>query len=494
MVIQLVHNTFHYEMEKLTRSFFPDRTVTVWDDGAEHPAPDDPVRITVAVPAAEGDSSDCVSASYEDTERNFHVSHTEPLGPLHDTELACGRALWHVLNAVTGVTPKWGILTGVRPSKLLIMLTDQYGRSRAEELLAQEYLVAPEKIRLASAVADKEAAILAESTPDSYSLYIGIPFCPNRCSYCSFVSSAISTPAARKLFPAYFEKLLEEVRVDAALAKECGLKLRSVYVGGGTPSTLSAEQIRTLLALVQKEFDFSNADEFTFEAGRPDTITAEKLRAIKEGGVDRISINPQTMTDELLAAIGRDHTVAQIEQSFREAREVGFNNINMDLIAGLPGDSPENFRRSLEAVLALCPESVTVHTLAYKRSATWDATTELFSRGQDTADMVDTAGRRLTEEGYEPYYMYRQARSVGNLENVGWAKPGFESKYNVYMMEECHSIFACGAGAVTKLRGEGADGPYLKRVGNFKYPFEYINRFDQLLANKEKIRKFYSQQ
>ena len=327
------------------------------------------------------------------------------------------------------------------------------------------------------------------TTPESISLYVGIPFCTSRCTYCSFVSESIASPRARKLYPAYFEKLLEEIRVTGQIAREKGRVLRTVYVGGGTPSTLTAEQTRELLDTIHASFDFSHCNEVTFEAGRADSITEDKLRAMYEGGADRISINPQTMTDAILEAVGRRHTVQDVYDVFQAARRVGYENINMDLIAGLPGDSPENFERSLNDVIALDPESVTVHTLAYKRSSSLIPTKELFARGQETSKMVDTANVLLASAGYAPYYMYRQTRSVGNLENVGWAKPGAESAYNVFMMEECQDIFACGAGAVTKMLVPGTTD--IIRVFNYKYPYEYVDRFDQLIANKSKVRAFY---
>lgn len=480
MVLTLIDNHWNYEMQKLTMAFFPDRKIRV-EEGAVDETGSEEARITVAR------TSDAVSVSFASPSLSEPVRETEPIPEGSDPELAAGRALYRTLSRATGLSPKWGILTGVRPSKVMTRHLREDGEPEARRFFAEELYVAPEKIDLAVRVSRAEEAIMEKSTPRSFSLYIAIPFCPNRCSYCSFVSHSIGTPSAKKLFPQYFEKLLEELREDGKIARESGLSLRSVYVGGGTPSTLSAEQIRDLLQCVRENFDFSDCLEFTFEAGRPDTTTREKLQAIFDGGVDRISINPQTMTDEILQSIGRDHTVESIRQTFRDAREVGFQNINMDLIAGLPGDTPENFERSLQEVLTLDPESVTVHTLAYKRSSSLIPTAELFSRGKDTAKMVDTSVR-LLYNNYVPYYMYRQTRSVGNLENVGWAKPGAESSYNVFMMEECHTIFACGAGAVTKLKRPGCDD--ITRVFNYKYPYEYVNRFPDLMAQKETIRTF----
>lgn len=484
MIIRLFGNSFRYEMEKLSMAFFPDRKFHI-EEGEEARSlslPEDEPVITVDLQ----DSS--VVASFENQSENLREASEEPISPETDPELAAGRALYRTLSRITGITPKWGILTGVRPSKVMRKHMEKDGANAAEQYFRDQLYVAPEKIRLAEAVSRNEEPIIARSRPGSFSLYISIPFCPRRCSYCSFVSHSISAPSARKLFPQYYEKLLQEIAETGKIAASCGWTLLSVYIGGGTPSTLSAEQITGLLSCVRSSFDLSSCEEFTFEAGRPDTTTPEKLKAIYFGGADRISINPQTMTDEILRSIGRNHTADDIRRTFSDARSIGFTNINMDLIAGLPGDTPENFERSLREVLALDPESVTVHTLAYKRSSSLIPTAELFSRGKDTAKMVDTSAELLYNFDYTPYYMYRQARSVGNLENVGWAKKGCESAYNVYMMEEVHPVLACGAGAVTKLKADGCDD--ITRLFNFKYPYEYVNRFSQLIAQKSKILDF----
>ena len=230
--------------------------------------------------------------------------------------------------------------------------------------------------------------------------------------------------------------------------------------------------------------------EITFEAGRADTITKEKLEILKKYGISRISINPQTMSDDVLKAVGRNHSVQQVYDAYSAARDIGFRNINMDLIAGLPSDTPSGFEDSVKKLVDLSPESITVHTLSYKRSSDLSFDGGMFAHTKDTALMVDTASKILYDNGYVPYYMYRQTKSVGNLENVGWCKPGFESLYNIYMMEECHTILACGAGAVTKLKDPY--GPELERVFNFKYPYEYNDRFEELLARKEALTEFYA--
>ncbi len=483
MIIRLINNNFSYEMQKLSMAFFPDRKILV---NPEEIPEGEAEFITVT----QTEDPLTIAAEFRNDEEKLHSTASEVVEEGDDPELAAGRVLYRVLSDVTGIKPQWGILTGVRPAKVMTKHIDRVGEEAAKEYFVDRLYADPKKAELAAIVSNAERAIMDTTTEDSFSLYIGIPFCTSRCTYCSFVSESIASQRAKKLYPEYFEKLLQEIRITGQIAKEYGRVLRSVYVGGGTPSTLTAEQTKELLDTIHESFDFTQCNEVTFEAGRADSITEEKLRACLEGGADRITINPQTMTDSILKTVGRRHTTEDVREVFAAARRVGVKNINMDLIAGLPGDDPENFKRSLEEVIALDPESITVHTLAYKRSSSLIPTKELFSKGQETSAMVDTSNELLTASGYAPYYMYRQTRSVGNLENVGWAKPGFESAYNVFMMEECQDIFSCGAGAVTKMLVPGTTD--IIRVFNYKYPYEYVDRFDQLIAGKQKIRDFYT--
>ena len=305
------------------------------------------------------------------------------------------------------------------------------------------------------------------STSD-YSLYVSIPFCPTRCAYCSFVSHSIER--AGKLVPDYLDCLARELEAVAHFAGHRGLRLKTVYVGGGTPTTLSAGQLEELLDVIARWFDLGCTQEFTVEAGRPDTVTREKLLALRRGGVTRLAINPQTLDDRVLEAIGRRHTAAQALEAFALARECGFDNINMDLIAGLPLDSLAGFERTLDGVLALRPEGITVHTLSLKRSArmssrdggphtgTDSPLPEAGRSDEEVALMLDLASRKLTAAGYLPYYLYRQSKMRGNLENVGWSLPGREGYYNIYMMNELHTVLAAGAGAVTRLEGPARRG------------------------------------
>ena len=265
----------------------------------------------------------------------------------------------------------------------------------------------------------------------------------------------------------------------------------SFYIGGGTPTSFTADQLKMITDAVRESIDLSKVQEYTVEAGRPDTITREKLQVLFDAGVTRISVNPQTFNDEVLSNIGRKHTVADFYEAFRTAREIGFDNINMDLIAGLPGDTAESFADSLRQAIALDPENLTVHTLALKRSSELVTEKEWHKAALETVQMLDTASELLTKAGYKPYYMYRQSKCIGNLENVGWCKPGRECIYNVFMMEEIHTVLAAGGGAVTKLKD-----PYstkIERIFNFKYPYEYVSRFDELLARKSRVASFYEE-
>ncbi|MBO7519454.1 MAG: coproporphyrinogen dehydrogenase HemZ, partial [Clostridia bacterium] len=334
-----------------------------------------------------------------------------------------------------------------------------------------------------------EKRIIATSKPESFSLYVSVPFCPSRCSYCSFVSHSVEN--AKDIIPEYLELLKEELKYTARIVKDLKLKLQTVYVGGGTPTSISADQLKNLLFTIRENFDFSCVQEFTVEAGRPDTVDSLKLAAIKSAGATRISINPQSMNDEVLKTIGRRHTAADQKKAFSLARQAGFDNINTDLIAGLPGDTPESFKETLKEILSLNPESVTVHALSVKRAANITRAGELpdMSVGTLAAQMVDYARQTLKGAGLSPYYMYRQSKTVGNLENVGYAKKGYEGLYNVFIMDETHTVLACGASAVSKLKEPG--GNNIERIFNFKYPYEYIKRFDEIIARKEGIKAYY---
>ena len=473
MNLYIRNHKFHYEMENLTRAFFFTEDVRVIHDDT---APIEPYILTSVTDRVLTEISIDGSASVL----------TAPLSD--DNELTMARLLYALLSRVCGRELPWGILTGVRPIKLFSNLSASDGEEAAARYFRDTLCVSEPKIALARRVSRNQRAILTASDSRSFSLYVSIPFCPTRCSYCSFVSQSIER--AKKLIDEYIPLLLEELRVTARIASELNLRLLSVYIGGGTPTTLSAEQMELLLTEIERDFDLSECMEFTVEAGRPDTVTREKLTTLKRHPVTRISINPQTFNDAVLETIGRRHTSQQTLDAFHLARELGFDNINMDLIAGLSGDTPESFRHTLDVIRSLDPESVTVHTLAVKRSARLNAADAVAELGY-TAEMLRDAAQALNEGGYEPYYLYRQSKMLSNLENIGWAKPGYFSPYNVYIMEETHSILACGAGAVTKLRDVSSN--YIERIFNFKYPYEYISRFAELLDRKERISGFYAE-
>lgn len=486
MTLVIDGHPFHYGMENLCRVFYPDLKIRV-----ENEADGDPFTVSTGIEREHEGLLISVRVEKDGTvnEKTDFLSGPDMEDEL-EQERRMGVLLYELLSAETGLRPQWGILTGVRPVKLFGRLTERLGSEGAVRHFEQKLLVAPEKAELARLVSANEQKILDVSRPESCSLYIAIPFCPTRCAYCSFVSSSVEK--SFRLIPDYVELLCGEIRRTAELAADLKLRVESVYFGGGTPTALSAEQLGKLLDTVRKSFDLSHCRELTMEAGRPDTVTREKLAAMKIRGVTRISINPQTLSDEVLHRIGRRHTTAQTLAAFDLARNHGFDNINMDLIAGLPGDSPEGFQATLDGVMQLDPESVTVHTLAMKRAARLSKEQEEAScaSARDAQAMLDAARSTLLGHGYGPYYLYRQSRMIGNLENTGWAKPGFEGLYNVFIMEECHTILACGAGAVTKLRDPGSS--HLERIFNFKYPYEYISRFQEMMNRKERVMNFYA--
>lgn len=479
MNLYLKNHNFHFELENLTRLFFPNEKITVIRDFSEPQPPyiytEVSDKITISVNIGSFNKSETAVKKLTDD----------------DNELVSAQLLYKLLCDFTGLTQPWGILTGVRPVKLLRRLAEESSEEQAVKKFEKDFFVSDEKIALSRETEHNERKILELSKPESFSLYVGIPFCPSRCSYCSFVMASIER--AEKLIEPYTKLLCEEIKRTAEIANKLGLRLETVYFGGGTPTTLSAEQLDTVLRTVNNSFDMSTCREFTVEAGRPDTIDIAKLFALKENKVDRISINPQTVNDEVLKTIGRKHTAQQFFDAFELARKCGFDNINTDLIAGLPTDTPESFKNSLDSIVRLNAECITVHTLCMKRASrlTTEGVTLDLQQARDAREMLAYTQNILGQNEYIPYYMYRQSRMVGNLENVGWSKKGFESLYNVYVMDETHTILACGSGGVTKLKRNNPD--YLERIFNFKYPYEYIDRFDELIQRKSGIMQFYGQ-
>ena len=379
-----------------------------------------------------------------------------------------------------GFEPAWGALAGVRPTKISTKHILGGGTPKtADKLLRDVYYVTPARRELAvdCSVSTVKAANLLEDT--DVSLYVGIPFCPTRCSYCSFVSRTIGKRT--ELMEPYLQALYREIEITGKLLKESGRMVRSIYIGGGTPTTLTSDQMAKLLDTIRVSFDLSRCLEFTVEGGRPDTLSEEKLRTIFEHGADRMSINPQTMEDHVLRACGRPHKAADVVRAYGEAVNAGFKAINMDLIAGLPEDTVEGFCRSLDTVIALNPANITVHTLALKKGA------DLFERrislptAEEVTEMVDYANRKLREHGYKPYYLYRQKYMSGSFENVGWSRDELDCLYNIYMMEEVHTIISLGGGGMNKVNLPGGK---IERFHNPKFPEQYIEMIDSVLQQK----------
>ena len=474
MILIIDSHPFRYEMEALCRMFLHGRELKITEE-AEIPPKEDYIYT-----ALEGDEITVkakIDGKYAEAKRTAENDHARNM------ELA----VFGVLTEILSIRPKWGVLTGIRPVKLAMQLHDM-GLSEEEirKKLKEERLVSDEKLDLLLTTMEHELEIRASSRPNSVSLYISIPFCPSRCSYCTFTSHSVEKAA--KLIPQYVELLCGELKDIAVLIDEIGLHLETVYMGGGTPTVLTAKQLDRVLSTVNESFDMTGVRELTVEAGRPDTITAEKLAVLKKNGVGRISINPQTMDDEVLAAIGRKHTAEDVKNAFALAKTFGFDSINMDLISGLPGDNMEKFHKTIAEVIAMNPDNITLHTLTVKHGANLAPMAQsVFAATADA--MNEYAYDEFAKAGYFPYYLYRQKGTVDNLENVGFCKPGKEGIYNIFIMDETHTVLSAGAGGVTKLKA-----PYdkkIERIFNFKYPYEYIERFELMNERKEQVRNFY---
>ena len=467
-----------YEVEHLARLFYPMA----------------PLTLTPPEPA-----EDCLWAEKTDTGLRVLVRQGEkskmleaPL-PLpveqggETPEFALASLTYDLLRQWTGIRPPWGKMTGVRPVRLIHdKRAAGWSAEQIDRFFLQRFDCSKQKYEMAKEIADLQEPILQlGSAPKTYSLYIGIPFCPSRCSYCSFVSCNLDRD--RKMVQPYVDCLCKEVAEIRVQAERAGLTLCSIYIGGGTPTSLSTAQLRQLMGTVRENFDLSKVVEYTVEAGRPDCTDAEKLAVIKEYGATRISINPQTFSDEVLANIGRKHSAQDILDCYADARRAGHEDINMDLIAGLPGDTVEGFEHSLRQAIALQPENITVHTLTLKRASRIVIEDQKENDYADVAAMLEKC-HLLAEAGYRPYYLYRQKNTLQNLENVGWCKPGHEGYYNIYIMEEVQTILSAGAGGSTKLVADG--GKRMQRIFNFKYPNEYIQRFAEVLDRKKEWLSF----
>lgn len=475
MILKVINHQLQFDMKNICTLFFPYEKIKT--EGSED----------IVVITEKSEDVLVVDAKVYDK----HLKKTHKMAESEDMAVAMSVLLYSVLSELMGYEPPWGILFGVRPAKLMHRLCGEMGREEAKHYFLNSFLAKKDKTTLTLEVMKHENEVIALSGKNSFSLYVSIPFCPTRCSYCSFVSHSIER--TQKLMTPYVDLLCTELEQIGEIAKKLSLRLETVYFGGGTPTTLSADLLTKIFKTIEKHFDMSTLREYTVEAGRPDTVTEDKLFALKAAGVTRISINPQSFNDEVLEAIGRRHTSQQTIDAFNLARSLGFDNINMDFIAGLPKDSLDSFKSSIDKGIALGAESITVHTLALKSAAymvTRDMTFDLTDR-LTTADMVRYSNAVLSDSGYYPYYMYRQSKSLGNLENVGWCKPNYDCLYNVYMMDETHSVFSAGAGGVTRLKNQ--ENGHIERIYNYKYPYEYIDSFDEIVKRKMGIYTFYGE-
>lgn len=401
---------------------------------------------------------------------------------------SCTKSFSHAALKIRKINFSWGVMCGIRPAKNARELYEEgFSEAEVRDIFRDVYEVSKEKTDLALTVAENEKLLLSKIDNKSVSLYIGIPFCPTRCVYCSFVSTDIRVSG--RYMAEFVDKLLSEIDKTGEIVNKAGVYVDNIYIGGGTPTTLSAEDFKRIFERLRSSFNLDRLNEFTVEAGRPDTITEEKLRVLKEYGVNRISINPQSMNDEILKNIGRSHSSDMIYDAYKTAENIGFDVINMDLIAGLPDETPEMFSRSLNEVIKLKPQNITVHSLCIKKAAKFRHIKKELAKSEDMNKMLSFTQKRMEDEGYVPYYMYRQKNSSGNLENVGYAKPGTMSTYNVNIMEEKQTIIALGGGGSSKI----IIGDRIERVFNFKDPLEYIRRFDEILNKKDEILELMMQ-
>ncbi len=483
MKIKISGNIGEYYVQTLCMLFFPGVKFSKTE------SEDSPLEADITV-SDEGESvSATVTLTNEKGTKTGTATELKRAGmKVSPEQVALGKAFFDAGKKLTGLTPSWGILTGVRPAKLAIKEL-QAGKTKTEvkTSLAKEYLVTPKKAGLVTDIAHVEKKLIAKVKPDSCSLYISIPFCPSRCSYCSFVS--FTSAKLLGLLDAYLERLCHDIHETIDTIEHLGLKITTVYIGGGTPTTLNEKQLAVLLDTITARIDPAGLEEFTVEAGRPDTITKEKLHIIQTHGVTRVSINTQTLNDDVLELVGRKHTSGDFYRAFEMARNEGIKIINTDLIAGLPGEGFGSFSDTIDRVISLRPENLTFHTLCIKNAADFAQNKEKMRSMHmfgETSKCVDYSQISAKNAGYIPYYIYRQKNTINNLENVGFALPGTEGLYNIYMMEEIQTIFAVGAGAVSKMVSR--DGKSIERIFEYKYPYEYLEDTCGM-KNKEKREK-----
>lgn len=473
MVIHTYGHSRTYEMEALLKLFRPAERFTF---SAAESVPEGECLSAVLTPLP--DSSLRLSALTRMGGSERRGETVLPAGiPNNRLDREISALLYPQLCDLTGMRPQWGMLTGIRPVNLLRKFSERSGSiAQAKDEFRQIWQVTEEKTQLAAEILAVQQPILDAAPKNGVGIYLSVPFCPTRCKYCSFVSNSVAQMG--KLIPKYDQCIAEEIELVRDIVTEYGLTVDSIYIGGGTPTSIDLYQ--PLDWLCRSFAEGQPLREFTVEAGRPDTITRENLAVLRQFGVTRISVNPQSFQDDVLKAAGRPHTAADAVEKFLLARDAGFSNINMDFIAGLPCDTAAGFRDSIDRAVALGPESITVHCLALKKAADFYQSLPM-PEPEAVSEMVAYAQETLTAAGYRPYYLYRQKNMAANLENVGYAKPGFESVYNVMMMDDSQTILGIGAGASTKVLG-GRRG--IERLTECKYPYDYLARFDELMAAK----------
>ena len=476
-----------YAVEQSLLAFFPQER-PVYD-----PAAREENQATVTLSQGEKYITAVTTLCYDGcTKRGISRVLSDPSADAYAAERLRQRAVklsfFKAARQVTGVTPSWGALTGIRPAKLAAGYLEQGMTPRqVDRLLRDTYCVSQTRRELCIEAAQAGLKAKSELHPEDISLYIGIPFCPTRCAYCSFVSQAVEKSFG--LMEPYLEVLLGEITRAAQMVEDLGLHIKSFYMGGGTPTTLSAGQMDRLLTHLNRSFDLSHCAEYCIEAGRPDTIDREKLQVLLDHGCDRISVNPQSLEDSVLRAIGRRHTAADIEKTMALAMSMGFWHVNMDLIAGLPADTPEGFRRTLDKCLSFGADNITVHTLALKKGSRILLEGQKIPTAEEVGQMLDYSIAALRGANFHPYYLYRQKYMSGSFENIGWCISGAEGLYNIYIMEELHSILSLGAGGSTKMVDPAAGR--IERVFHAKYPNEYITRPEKIQKNLEDFADFY---
>ncbi len=484
ILVTLNEANFEYDIHSLVKAFFPKEDVSVSTEAKvlqEEPLFSMTVTYDIGGRESgvdEGETDVILFAIDGEEKRRVAVNYSDRT----ETKNRLKQALYQVLSEYTGSTLPWGTLTGIRPTKIPMSFLEE-GREEAwiRDYMRDTYYASDEKIDLSIDIAKRELELLQRIDYDEgYSLYIGIPFCPSTCLYCSFTSYPLGKWASR--MDEYLDALEKEIDFTAEACAH--KKLNTIYIGGGTPTTLTAEQLDRLLTKIEQTFDFTSLVEYTVEAGRPDSITREKLLALRKHNISRISINPQTMKQATLDLIGRHHTVEQTIESFQLARELGFDNINMDLIVGLPEETIEDVRNTMEQLKLLNPESITVHSLAIKRAARLRMFKEDYQdlHMTNTWEIIDLTARYAKELGLEPYYLYRQKNMAGNFENVGYAKAGKAGIYNILIMEEKQTIIALGAGATTKFVFD--EGKRIERTENVKDITNYLERVDEMIERK----------